>query len=116
VGTSLQPLLIQDNVQRQREDSQEDSLTDPQAETSLQLLLSREIVRRQGEDSQEDSLTDTQVGTSLQPLLIQDNVQRQREDSLTDTQVRSAFSICSPRRLCRGRGRKSRRTASHILW
>jgi hypothetical protein len=103
-------------VQRQGQDSQEDSLTDPQVETSLQLLLTQEIVQRQGEDSQEDSLTDTQVRTRLQVLLTQEIVQRQgedsQEDSLTETQVRPISSFCSLKRLCRGRRRTVRRTAS----
>ncbi len=105
-------------MHRQGEDSQEDSLTDPQVETILQLLLTQEIVQRQVEDSQEDSLTDTQVRTSLQLLFTQEIVQRQeedsQEDSLSETQVRPASSFCSLRRLCIGRGRTVRRTASQI--
>ncbi len=81
-------------------------------ETSLHLLLNQAIVQRQGEDSQEDSLTDTQVETSLLPLFTQEIVQRQEEDSLIDTQERPAFIFCSLRRLYRGRGRTVRRTAS----
>jgi hypothetical protein len=56
-------------VQRQGDDTQEDSLTDTQVETSLQLLLTQEIVQRQEEDSQEDSITDTKVRNKLQLLL-----------------------------------------------
>jgi hypothetical protein len=45
-------------------------------------------VQKQGEDSQEDSLTDTQVRTSLQLLLSQEiNVQRQGEDNFASTNI-----------------------------